>query len=149
MRFLLLNALACLTALSVQAQLVVSPSQLTFGANVQVGTTDSLLLTVTNTSPDSVFVNAYIQSVYGTNPAATTAQLEQVLFVGINGLQAEQLTPGQARSFYVYFRPMQNISYASHLVFAGTGTVGATSVPCTGTGRFSTLYSATQDLSED
>lgn len=120
--------------LSGQNLLEVEPSSLDFG-NVEHGQADSLEVTVTNLSSETIFLDDLIFfDVYQSTPFK------------VNQYQ-EEIQASSSVSFYVVFEPVHNISHNSELIIKTDGNIGAFSVDLQGACTYTNdYYDGTEDL---
>lgn len=111
-------------------------NSLAFG-NVNVGTKDSLQLSITNNSNQAVNItNIKFYVTYGDYPFSAS----QSTF---------SLAAGASQNVWIYFEPEHNIMHNSELIIQHNGSSGFTAVDLQGQGVFPmAYYSGTQNLEE-
>jgi len=112
-------------------------SSIDFGT-VLVGNKDSIQLTVTNRSNDSVYVNNIkFYSYYNEMPFSSS-------------MNSFGLSGNASKSFWVFFEPIQNMWHNSELIIEHNGKSGFTNVNLLGQGRFPrSYYDTTENLAEE
>jgi hypothetical protein len=111
--------------------------QIFFGSVTELQT-DSLLLTVTNTSTRTINIDGYkFYTTYG-----------QFAFSTLAGNSS--ITPGNTSQIWIRFHPVQNIFHNSELFILNDSHEGALRIDLNGQGHFSNAYyDSTQNLEEE
>ncbi len=137
LRFFLLSILIVFVSEVAGQPLTVSPSLLDFGT-ITVGNPDSLQLSITNPTTDTVSITGILSySIYDS----------LTYHVNTNGMT---LLPGATAEVWVHFTPEHNIQHPSQLVFLTDSDRGSVPVALAGQGVFAnTYYASTQNLHEE